>query len=439
MADTTKLRRTANVGPNDVEKQPLMVQEDGQPPPATTTISTTAIPATTEISSTKRGQSLFFFLILIGQSVGTQTFFKLSQKGGAYEYNTISAMAVIEGIKFAISFGQLMLDQRGNLTKCKGVFKNVERRVYFAYVFLAVSYAAYNQLTFYVMKLADPGTITLFKSLMPAAVALMNFIAFGKTLTQMQVMCITITIFGIVPVATSTDSDSGKTAFVYGTQALIVMIFAVTFAAFNTVYNASVVKKESAKYPMNVQNSILYAAGFSVNLLSYIVSKRHGDKPFFYGYNNLNVIVLLFLNSTVGITISMVYKYGDAVLKTLSQPVVSAVLVFLSNILFDVPLDIVKLSGAGTVILSTMVYLKLPPPVPSVAGESPPIFQRGGFKLRAAVFPLMGVGILLIMRIKMSTSAGEMGAEDEEAVGNFNHTAQGFVSNFNATAQSPGN
>jgi len=58
----------------------------------------------------------------------------------------------------------------------------------------------------------------------------------------------------------------------------------------------------------------------------------------------------------------MVYKYGDAVLKTLSQPVVSAVLVFLSNILFGVPLDIVKLSGAGTVILSTMLYLKLPPP-----------------------------------------------------------------------------
>jgi len=51
----------------------------------------------------------------------------------------------------------------------------------------------------------------------------------------------------------------------------------------------------------------------------------------------------------------------------------------------------------------------------------------------------MGVGILLIMRIIMSTSAGEMGAEDEEAVGNFKHTAQGFVSNFNATAQSPGN
>eukprot|EP00580_Thalassiosira_gravida_P018401 CAMPEP_0201675720 /NCGR_PEP_ID=MMETSP0494-20130426/40169_1 /ASSEMBLY_ACC=CAM_ASM_000839 /TAXON_ID=420259 /ORGANISM="Thalassiosira gravida, Strain GMp14c1" /LENGTH=428 /DNA_ID=CAMNT_0048158239 /DNA_START=107 /DNA_END=1393 /DNA_ORIENTATION=- len=428
MIDSAKLRKTVGVGPDDVEKQHLLVQEDQQPSPASTTIATTATPATTETSSTMSGRSLFFFLILIGQSVGTQTFFKLSQKGGAYDYNTMSAMAVVEGIKFSISFGQLMLEQRGNLTNCKGVFKNVERRVYFAYVFLAVSYAVYNQLIFYVMKLADPGTFALFKSLMPAAVGLMNFVSFGKTLTQTQVMCITITIFGIVPVATSTDSDSGKVAFMYGTQALIIMIFTVTFAAFNTVYNASVVKKESANYPMNVQNSILYAAGFSINLLSYIVSKRPGDKPFFYGYNNLNVIVLLFLNSTVGITISMVYKYGDAVLKTLSQPVVSSVLVFLSNILFDVPLDIVKLSGAGTVIVSTMVYLKLPPPAPSVAGESLPIFKRGGFKLRAAVFFLMGVGILLIMRLIMSTSAGEMGGEDEEAVGN-----------FNATPQSPGN
>lgn len=84
------------------------------------------------------------------------------------------------------------------------------------------------------------------------------------------------------------------------------------------------------------------------------------DKPFFYGYDNINVVVLLFLNSTIGITISFVYKHGDAVLKTLSQPVVSAVLLFISKVLFDAPLDIIKISGAGSVIFSTMLYLKLP-------------------------------------------------------------------------------
>lgn len=97
-------------------------------------------------------------------------------------------------------------------------------------------------------------------------------------------------------------------------------------------------------------------------MLFYLFSMSPSDESFFFGYNNINVIVLLFLNSTIGITISFVYKHGDAVLKTLSQPVVSAVLLFLSNILFDAPLDIIKISGAGSVIISTMLYLKLPPP-----------------------------------------------------------------------------
>ena len=113
---------------------------------------------------------------------------------------------------------------------------------------------------------------------------------------------------------------------------------------------------------MSVQNSILYSLGCFFNLLFYFVSRKSGDTSFFYGYDNPAVGVLLFLNSTAGITISMVYKYGDAVLKTLAQPVVSAMLLFLSNFLFDMPLDIIKISGAGTVIVSTMLYMQLPAP-----------------------------------------------------------------------------
>ena len=121
---------------------------------------------------------------------------------------------------------------------------------------------------------------------------------------------------------------------------------------------------------MSVQNSILYSLGCFFNLLFYFVSRKSGDTSFFYGYDNPAVGVLLFLNSTAGITISMVYKYGDAVLKTLAQPVVSAMLLFLSNFLFDMPLDIIKISGAGTVIVSTMLYMQLPAPENDALPES---------------------------------------------------------------------
>jgi len=274
----------------------------------------------------------------------------------------VSAVAVSEGIKLGITLTQLMMDNRGNLKECVHAFKGVAKHVYFAYLLLAISYAIYNQTIFYVMKLVDPGTFSLFKSLGPCVVALLDFIAYRKTLTQAQVFCLMIQIFGIIPVTATPNPETGKVQFVYGVKSVIVMTAIIVFAGFNTVYNAGVVKKESANYPMNVMNSILYSAGCLFNLMLYFANKRPGDESFFYGYDNINVLVLLFLNSTVGITISMVYKYGDAVLKTISQPVVSATLLFLSNILFDTPLDIIKISGAGTVILSTMLYMKLPPP-----------------------------------------------------------------------------
>merc|ERR1711971_37437 len=205
----------------------------------------------------------------------------------------------------------------------------------------------------------------------------------------------------------------GNVDFTYGARSVVMMTSTVLFGAFNTVYNAAVVKKESANYPMNVQNSILYCAGCCINLLSYWINKGPGDKDFFYGYHGISVFVLLFLHSTVGITISMVYKYGDAILKTLSQPLVSAILVFLSYFFFDAPLDIIKLSGAVTVIVSTMLYLKLPPPVTAETTSGPLglICKRGGFKLRAVLLAVVVIGATIVMRSMTSISDGEIEAE----------------------------
>ena len=144
------------------------------------------------------------------------------------------------------------------------------------------------------------------------------------------------------------------------------------------------VKEECGRHPISVQNSILYSLGCFFNLLFYFVSRKSGDTSFFYGYDNPAVGVLLFLNSTAGITISMVYKYGDAVLKTLAQPLVSAMLLFLSNCLFDMPLDIIKISGAGTVIVSTMLYMQLPAPENDALPES----QRENSSLSLRIRPL---------------------------------------------------
>jgi hypothetical protein len=141
------------------------------------------------------------------------------------------------------------------------------------------------------------------------------------------------------------------------------MLFTIAMGSVNTVYNAKVIKEISL--PIAIQNTILYSFGMVTNLIFYFCSKTSNDnhnQHFFYGYNNPGVILLLILNSFVGIAITVIYKYGDAILKTLTGPLSSAILVYLSYMFFDMSLDIVKAAGAAVVVVDTLLYLSLPPP-----------------------------------------------------------------------------
>ena len=162
-----------------------------------------------------------------------------------------------------------------------------------------------NQVIFAVPEVFDPGTFYSFKSFTPAVVIIINWAKFGQAFTKAQLSCLTIQIYGIIPVVVL--SGSGKNFdFTYGLNGLLIMLSEIFFGTFNTVYNASLNKKEATNYPIHAKNSIMYAFGFVINLSLYCASKAPGYKQLFYGYDNISVIMLLLLNSNAGITILMV-------------------------------------------------------------------------------------------------------------------------------------
>ena len=93
-------------------------------------------------------KSIFFFCLLVTISVCNTAVFKLSQKGGEYQYNTLSAMTVVEGLKLCISFCQCAHSNRGNREACILSFRKLSTHLIRNYVVLALSYAGYNQLIF---------------------------------------------------------------------------------------------------------------------------------------------------------------------------------------------------------------------------------------------------------------------------------------------------
>lgn len=128
------------------------------------------------------------------------------------------------------------------------------------------------------------------------------------------------------------------------------------------------------------------------------------NQRFFHGYNNPYVIILLILNSFVGIAITAIYKYGDAVLKTLTGPLSSAILVYLSYAFFDMSLDLVKAAGAAVVVVDTLLYLSLPsaPPKqePTESSASPRRNAASKYKMRLILLLFVVAGSQLVSYIQ---------------------------------------
>jgi hypothetical protein len=96
------------------------------------------------------------------------------------------------------------------------------------------------------------------------------------------------------------------------------LLISLLITAFTSVLNDHVLKNSGAS--LHGINSLLYAFGSSVNVLMLFTS---GVSPanMFVGFGSLSALACLMCNALIGIAVSAVYKYADAVVKTLATAV----------------------------------------------------------------------------------------------------------------------
>ena len=295
----------------------------------------------------------------------TPTQYKVSQKsGGGYEYNTLSSMAVTEFVKFLMAcyaqrnlycekHGEMSASHFYELVVADIKSHNENSGILRVYIFLGISYAVANQLVFKIMHVADPGIQSLIKSSSPMLVAALDFIMYKKTLSRSQMQCVILLLCGLLAVTNPPCDNQART---YSFFSFVLMGSNTLISAINAVVNANALKELSMSMPM--QNMVLYMVGFVANLVFYVFHST--GMGFFTGFGSISVWVMILLNAVNGLAINAVYKYGDAVLKTFSQPLCSAMLVGLSWAFFGMYLDRVKIAGSVTVIVSTFMYVNLP-------------------------------------------------------------------------------
>lgn len=192
----------------------------------------------------------------------------------------------------------------------------------------------------------------------------------GTKVARGQWVAISLQVCGIVV----TQYKPGGAAFPLSTY--LVLLFATTVSAVASVYNQKLCKGSDAS--MHVMNMALYLSGAAINLLLHIVTRLlKSDEPgFFTGYGSIGSIMVIVSNVTIGLAMTAVYKYADAIIKCFATAMSTAVLLYLSPVLFGTDMSFLVLPGTSTVFIATWLYMEATPakptgPPPDAAPASP--------------------------------------------------------------------
>ena len=313
----------------------------------------------------------------------SQLLFKAAQSpGNRYSFNPAGHMVLAELLKLSISLLMVLRTERfgllrpragriGTLTTAAMRLGNIYRMPLFqklAYFALAAGYALNNQLTFAILRSANPGLLSLAKTSTPLLIAACSALFFGEQFSRLQWQCVVLQVCGMVSIVNRRSllksANSDKSQYQFDTKPSptdvssepmpnigILIILACLLTAACSAANSYLLKgkvratKESgtASQPqsgpidcwanIHVQNTVLYSFGTCANLVLFAAGlTSSATVGLLSGYESPMAILLLFSNALVGLLVTFVYKRGNAVVKTLASSVSSALLLLLPTI-----------------------------------------------------------------------------------------------------------
>lgn len=305
-------------------------------------------------------------LVVISTLVGI--LYKLSQAAtGGFKYSTTSAITIAECVKLTLSVSFCILDKssRSKAGAVASAWASMVEQLSLSALaniwLLSCLYTINNQLSFFVYTLADPGTVFLFKSASTLIVALIQCVFAGKSFTGEQWRAMGLQACGMIIV----QYDPCTHRPMYEPQAYLCMCLSAVITAICAARNEYIVKNYAIN--LNVQNAALYAGGVWMNLVAFFLLPNPNSAQaaigFFEGYDNPLALGVVFANSLIGLAITAVYKYADAVIKCIAADITAVILCIFSVCFFGLNSTITLWCGVTVVCFAVHLY--------TGAGKSP--------------------------------------------------------------------
>jgi UDP-sugar transporter A1/2/3 len=335
---------------------------------------------------------LLAFGALVAIQVSISTFFKLSQIDSSYAYSPASSLALSEFVKLVVA--GLLLAREVGLLEMRKQIRTASLSSFGVKVFgLSTLYAINNHFAFALFRVADPGSINLFKAGTSFISAILLRLVSNRLVSSVQWVAIIIQVIGLIQAQYDPCLHKATLeTWIYW------MIFAhVLIASINGLWNEKLVKQEH--YGLHLQNVILYLCGFLWNLVFYaaIPPSFYGtaeNQGFFSGYT-FPALVVVFLNCIIGMAITAVYKYADVIVKTFAVAVSTAILFSFNWVLFQTwTPSLMPILGILAVFCATYIYMKTPLPA---------LEKDGATTVRKRVF--IGLIIVVGLGVAWNTSS----------------------------------
>jgi len=295
----------------------------------------------------------FIGLIVIQSFIGVIYKVSINSNGG-YSYSPLSALTIAEFIKFCLSsmFHAREVGERSKFWSFLSLAKT--KQVFTSIMFLSVMYFINNQIAFYLFLKADPASINLLKAGSSFISAIIWRLWMKRSISTLQWLAIAFQISGLVIVQYDVCAEHP----LFSMDVYLVILFSVSLTSFCGVWNEKQLK--TFELSLHEQNMILYFFGIFLNLFGFLISKYliapETTPNFFEGYTSVGAIGVLVGNSLIGLAVTAVYKYADAIIKTLASAITTVVLLFFSSLYFSFNLNVTNFFGSFIVIIATIMY-----------------------------------------------------------------------------------
>uniref|UniRef100_A0A7E4VAM4 UDP-galactose transporter n=2 Tax=Panagrellus redivivus TaxID=6233 RepID=A0A7E4VAM4_PANRE len=225
----------------------------------------------------------------------------------------------------------------------------------------AIIYILQNNLYYVALTNLEPSTFCVIHQLKIFTTAILLKVVLGKQLSSTQWVALVLLVVGVSNTQLQYEPPKQIEGYVeqdpvVGTIAVVTMCFTSAFAG---VYMEKVLKQSTVNVWMQNVRLAIFGVVFSGVSMLYSDYETIKEDGFFRGFDGL-VWILTTTNAVGGLTIAVVIKYADNILKAYAQSAAILGAAIGSWLLFDFEPNLAFLAGVIVVIVSIVLYTKYP-------------------------------------------------------------------------------